>query len=65
MTEEKIANLSARLASPRLAMGWPSIAVAAASGVPGLFNRIAGIAPPEVPPLLTPTRKAIETSGVM
>ena len=32
-------------------------------GVPGLFKSIAGIAPPEVPPLLTPTKKAIADNG--
>ena len=65
VTEENSANLSARWDSPRFAIGWPSSAVAAASGVPGELSRMAGIAPPDVPPLLTPTRKAMAASGDM
>ena len=44
---------------PFFAMGCPSRAVAALSGVPGTFRRMEGTAPPTVPPLLTEIKKAI------
>ena len=49
---------------PCLASGWPSKAVTAASGVPGVLSSTAGIAPPMVEPLLMPIRKAMPASGV-
>ena len=50
---------------PFRASGNPSSAVAAASGVPGVFIRIAGIAPPNSPPFMIPTRNEIATNGSM
>jgi len=48
-TLEKVAMPRARPASPRLAIGYPSSAVAAAGGAPGALIRIAVIEPPKVP----------------
>ncbi len=46
---EAVAEIArARLASPRLAMGYPSMVVAAFAGVPGMLSRIAGTDPPKV-----------------
>src|SRR5579872_7535252 len=38
-------NVSAAPASPRSRIGYPSSAVIAAAGIPGVFTRMAGIAP--------------------
>src|SRR6056297_4019588 len=49
--EAQSAMPSARPASPRSAIGWPSRMVAEEAGVPGVLIRIAGIEPPKMPPL--------------
>lgn len=46
MEEQTSEMPSARPASPRIAMGYPSRAVAALDGVPGILNRIAVTPPP-------------------
>ena len=63
VTEENSASFVALSGFPWRASGCPSNAVAAESGVPGVLIKIAGIAPPTVPPLHTPTRNAIARSG--
>ena len=63
VTEEKSAIFVALSGLPCRASGCPSSAVAAESGVPGVLIKIAGMAPPTVPPFATPTRKAIAGSG--
>ena len=63
VTDEKSAIFVALSGLPWRASGCPSSAVAAESGVPGVLIKIAGMAPPIVPPLATPTRKAIAGSG--
>ena len=45
--------------------GYPSQAVAAASGVPGVRSNTADTAPPKKAPLLRPTRNPIAVNGVM
>jgi len=47
--ELMMAVLTARSPSPFMAMGCPSIKVAAAAGVPGIFKKIAEIDPPVIP----------------
>lgn len=48
--ETVVARNIACPASPRLAIGKPSIAVAAEAGVPGMLSRIADWQPPEIDP---------------
>ena len=63
MTEISVPNILAVVArkipsppSPRFAIGWPSSAVAADAGVPGILMRIALWQPPEIAPTYTPIR---------
>ena len=51
IAEDQQATLSALAASPFSAMGKPSNVVAIEAGVPGMRNRMAGIAPPYIEPL--------------
>src|SRR5699024_1951837 len=50
---------SALPACPFCAIGYPSNVVEILDGVPGRFNRIAGIIPPETPPIYRPMSNAI------
>ena len=51
IAEDQHAIFNAFAASPRSAMGKPSKVVAIDAGVPGMRNKIAGIAPPYIDPL--------------
>ena len=55
--EENCAMRSALSGWPSFVIGCPSSVVIWASGVPGVLKRIAGTAPPTVPPFMTPIRK--------
>ena len=48
--EANSAMAMARPASPRFAIGYPSMTVAAAAGVPGVLMRMAEMAPPYMAP---------------
>jgi hypothetical protein len=51
MNENTIPTPSALAASPRSLKGCPSKVVATELPVPGIFNKIADISPPDVPPM--------------
>ena len=51
-------------ALPCSVIGKPSKVVAIAAGVPGMFNRIAGIAPPYIDPLYSPAMRPRATNGL-
>src|SRR5699024_12838619 len=61
--EKNIAKPNALPAFPFCAITYPSKVVAIEEGVPGKFNKIAGINPPDIPPLYNPINKAIPDTG--
>ena len=61
--EEHTATPRASPARPFFAISWPSIAVAEADGVPGIFNRIADNEPPVIPDAYKPSSKHIEVTA--
>ena len=63
MAEYKIPAPSAFPASPLSAIGPPSNTVAMEEGVPGIFNKIAEINPPEIPPMYSPISNEIPLVG--
>jgi hypothetical protein len=63
--EYNIPTPNAFPASPLSAMGPPSKTVAIEDGVPGIFNKIAEINPPEIPPKYSPTKRAIPFIGII
>ncbi len=50
-------------ANPFLAIWNPSMTVAEAEGVPGIFKRIAETAPPVIPPMYSPSIMLIAVTG--
>jgi hypothetical protein len=59
------ASLSASPACPLWAIGYPSKTVMMFEGVPGVFRRIAGIAPPNIAPTYEPSMRYIPGSDDM
>tara|TARA_A100000164_G_scaffold361693_1_gene376782 strand:- start:355 stop:891 length:537 start_codon:yes stop_codon:yes gene_type:complete len=63
ITDEKRAVSSAFLPLPFFVKGGPSKVVATDAPVPGNETSIAGIEPPNIPPLYTPIKNGIPTNG--
>jgi len=61
--DAEIAIPIASAARPFCAIGYPSIRVAAASGVPGIRNKIAEMEPPQEPPTKIAIRNPIAANG--
>ena len=61
--DDAAAKPTARPASPRRAMGWPSKQVAALGASPGMLSRIAGTEPPSVAAPIIPAIRNMAVSA--